>query len=178
MTRWPVRQVAYAVPDPVAAALAHSAIYGSGPFFRADNIPVRDFIHRGKPGRFDHSIAIGQWGELMIEFFVQHNPDPSHVHDMFPADGSAPGLHHTAIIPGDFDDAIRAFEADGFEIASRFVVGEEAGFEVVMVDTRPLNGHMTEIYPDCEAVAGAYAMCRDAACANGDRTKVSRISFS
>ena len=57
-------------------------------------------------------------------------------------------------------------------------MGEEAGFEVVMIDTRSLNGHMTELYPDCEAVRGAYAMCRDAAACDFDRTVIRTIEFS
>lgn len=178
MNRWPIRQVAYAVADPVAAALAHSALYGSGPFFRADHIPVRDFTYRGKPGIFDHSVTVGQWGELMIEFFVQHSPGPSHVDDIVPAGSTTPTLHHIALIPEDFDGAIAAFVAGGFEIASRFVVGKEACFDVVMIDTRRINGHMTELYPDCDAVRGAYAMCKDAAALDFDRTLIKTIEFT
>jgi hypothetical protein len=178
MTRWPIRQVAYAVPDPVAAALAHSAIYGSGPFYRADNIPVRDFTYRGQPGTFEHSITIGQWGDLMIEFFVQHNPGPSHVTDMIPVGSLAPAFHHTALIPEDFEGAIAHFVSNGFEVASRFIVGKETSFGVVMIDTRRLNGHMTELYPDCEAVRGAYAMCRDAAASDFDPAVIRAVEFT
>lgn len=178
MNDWPIRQVAYAVPDPVEAARRHSAIYGSGPFFRADHVPVREYRYRGEPGEFDHSITIGQWGDLMIEFFVQHNEGASHVRDLFPErSDSQGGFHHVAIIPTESEAAIARFTEMGFEVASSFVVGNENGFEVAMIDTRAMNGHMIEIYADCEPVRAAYALCREAAASGADRSVIQSIDF-
>jgi hypothetical protein len=83
MRRDPVRQVAYFVPDMRAAARAHSALYGSGPYFVADNIPLTLCRYRGQPGKLDHSSAYGQWGEVMIEFVQQNNPEPSVFFDRY-----------------------------------------------------------------------------------------------
>jgi hypothetical protein len=171
-----IRQVAYAVPDPAAAALRHSAAYGSGPFYSAEHVPVSGYRYRGSPGEFDHSTVIGQWGELMVEFFVQHNPGLSHVHDLF-AFGGPGGLHHVAIMPPDLDAAVSEFVEQGFEVAATFRVGDVGGFDVAMVDTRPLNGHITEIYADCEPVRAAYQLVRDAAASSDDRGIIRPISF-
>ncbi|MES2493658.1 MAG: VOC family protein [Pseudomonadota bacterium] len=174
--RYPIRQVAYAVPDPAAAALRHAACHGSGPFYLAEHVPVSNYQHRGRPGEFDHSTAIGQWGDLMVEFFVQHNPGPSHVHELF-AFGGAGGFHHVAIIPPDLDAAVGEFVQLGFEVAASFWVGGANGFDVAMVDTRPLNGHITEIYADCAPIRAAYDLVRDAAATNDDRMTIRPIGF-
>ena len=57
--KYPVRQVAYYVPDVREAAKAHSANFGSGPFFVAEHIPISLCRYRGKPGVFDHTSAYG-----------------------------------------------------------------------------------------------------------------------
>jgi hypothetical protein len=65
----------------------------------------------------------------------------------------------------------------GFEVAATFRVGDVGGFDVAMVDTRPLNGHITEIYADCEPVRAAYQLVRDAAASSADRGIIRPISF-
>lgn len=172
--KYPIRQVAYAVPDPAKSAVAHSKLYGSGPFFRADHVPIVNYVHRGKPGTFDHTTVFGQWGDVQIEFFVQHNPDPSHNHDLYPFACDKPVFHHVAVIPDDLDEAVNDFAAHGFEIASRFGV---TGNEVVFIDTMALNGHMTELYTNNEVIRAAYLMAREAAAVAEDRTKITTISF-
>lgn len=157
--KYPVRQIAYYTSDIEGAARAHNALYGSGPFFLSEHVPVHDFIHRGAEGRHDHSTAFGQWGDVMVEFFTQHDDAPSHVRDMFPASSELGGLHHMAIIPDDPVMAVKDFEQQGMVVASHFHVA--GGLYVTMVDTRPLLGHMTEIYGG-EAIANFYAMTRDA----------------
>src|SRR3546814_7299027 len=41
-------------------------------------------MHRGVPRGFDHSCAIGQWGDLQIELMHQHCDSPSHLRDLSP----------------------------------------------------------------------------------------------
>lgn len=156
----PVRQIAYCTPDIVGAARAHHAIFGSGPFFLAEHVPVHDFIYRGKPGHHDHSTLYGQWGNVMVEFFTQHDDAPSHALDMFPYGSGLSGLHHVAIIPDDPAAAVRKFEARGMPVASHFHVA--GGLYCTMVDTRAAVGYMTEVYGG-DVVVGLYDMARDAA---------------
>ncbi len=177
LLRHPIRQIAYAVPDPVEAALSHAAAYGSGPFFHARHVPVRDFVYRGSPGTFDHSTVFGQWGDVMVEFFIQHNDAPSHGHDMFPFGSGQIGMHHVALIVPDMRRAVAEFEEAGFEVASTFHVGGDSGFDVAMIDTRPANGHMIELYGDVAPVQAAYALAQDAAASDQERTRITEISF-
>ena len=175
--RYPIMQVAYAVPDPAEAAIRHSKLHGSGPFFRADHVPVIDFVHRGKPQEFDHTTVFGQWGDVMIEFFVQHNPDPSHNHDLYPFGCEKPVFHHIAMIPDDLEAAIGEFSAQGFEVASRFHVGGDMGCDVAFIDTRTMSGHMTEMYTNNEMIRASYTMAREAAASAQDRSLITTIRF-
>lgn len=89
----PIRQIAYFVPDVRVAAARHAALFGSGPYFVAEHIPLRKALYRGREGRLDHSSAYGQWGELMVEFVQQNNPGPSAFHDMYPEGSGRGGIH-------------------------------------------------------------------------------------
>jgi hypothetical protein len=173
----PIRQIAYAVTDLHAAAKAHAAINGSGPFFFAEHIPVHNAFYRGKPTEIDHSIIFGQWGEIMVEFFIQHNSAPSHVHDMFPFGSGLSGMHHVAHIVEDLPAAIADFKAAGFEVASSFTVGTSDGYDVVMIDTRAANGHMVELYPAVPPLLAAYQLSYDAAANPEGRELITKISF-
>ena len=156
----PIRQIAYCVPDPRAAAETHSRMYGSGPFFLAEHVPVENFRYRGNPGNFDHTTCFGQWGEIMLEFFQQHNNEPSQGHDMFPFGSGKSGIHHVALIVHHLEKSVLAFRSLNFEVASRFRMKDS--FEVVFVDTRSLYGHMVELYSGKE-VSDIYDMVKNAA---------------
>jgi catechol 2,3-dioxygenase-like lactoylglutathione lyase family enzyme len=156
MRRDPVRQVAYFVPDMRAAARAHSALYGSGPYFVADNIPLTLCRYRGQPGKLDHSSAYGQWGEVMIEFVQQNNPEPSVFFDMYPKGGT--GIHHVALIVDDIHAAMRHFTAQGFEEGLYAEVMPGAGF--AMMDTVKAYGHFTELYEPSPPLLGVYDLVK------------------
>ena len=49
LTEHSVRQVAYFVPDVVAAARRHASLFGSGPYYVAEHIPLTLCEHRGRP---------------------------------------------------------------------------------------------------------------------------------
>jgi hypothetical protein len=149
---YPVRQIAFAVKDVRAAALAHHQLYGSGPYFVADHIPVRKAIHRGQEVIFDHSSAYGQWGEVMVEFMCHHNDAPSPVRDMYPTGGD--GFHHVAIIVDNLTDARAHFTSQGFEEA--FYAEMNDGFQFVMMDARAQYGHFIELYEGVPSLTGFY----------------------
>lgn len=158
----PIRQIAYSVQDVKAAAEEHARLYGSGPFFFAEHVPVSDYKYRGQPGEWDHTTIVGQWGEVMVEFFQQHNPGPSHVHDMYPYGSNQSGIHHVALIVNDLEESIQHFLAQGFELASHFRLSS-AGFDVAMIDTRRISGHMVELYMGVEPILALYEMTKQAA---------------
>ena len=120
----PVRQVAYFCADAREAALAHHRMFGSGPYFVADNIPLAASVHRGVERHFDHTSAYGQWGDVMIEFVHQNNSGPSAMHDMYPEGSGRFGIHHLAVWVDDVDAAAARLAAEGFPTAQRSVMAD------------------------------------------------------
>lgn len=157
----PVHQVAYFVPDIEAAARAHSAIFGSGPFFTFYHVPLSSSVHRGVERPFDHSSAYGQWGDVMLEFVTQHGDEPSTIHDLYPAGKGRYGLHHSAVFVDNLDAGIALFEGRGMPLSqlSQTITGTRFAF----VDATKLLGHMIELYEPAGAIEQFYAMVAEAA---------------
>lgn len=166
MLKHPIVQIAYFVPNLAEAAKAHAALYGSGPFFFIEHVPVSSFVHRGKPQPFDHSVVFGQWGEIMIEFFCQHNDAPSYCHDSFPTGSNTHGMQHVATFVDDLQQTIATYARLGCEVASTVTL--TGGLQIAMIDTRRLNGHMVELYEKNEYVLKLYQMTREIAGSGGD----------
>lgn len=157
----PIRQVAYFVADVRAAAMRHHALFGSGPYYVADNIPLRLCRYRRREAVLDHSSAYGQWGEVMIEFVQQNNSGRSAFHDVYPEGSGREGLHHVALFSDDLEADIVRYGADGHDLA---LYAEMAtGFPFAMIDTVAAYGHMIELYPPEPSLAGFYAQVADAA---------------
>lgn len=161
MNGLPVRQLAYKVNDLEVAAAAHHRAFGSGPFFVLRHVALASSQHRGVERAFDHSSAYGQWGSVMVELVVQHNPDPSALHDMFPHGSGAEGLHHAALFVDDLDAEIARFAAGGAPLAQLSVT--QTGTAFAFVDTRASLGHMLELYEPTAQLAGFYDFVADAA---------------
>lgn len=155
----PIVQVAYHVPDIEAAVPVFAARFGWGPFFVMHHIGIEWCQYRGQPGVFDHSSAYGQAGAVMVELVQQNNDAPSALRDMYRADQS--GIHHQATFAEDMDAELARYEAMGFPTAMRALT--TAGVEFAFVDTRPLLGHMTELYPPVRRLTRFYDMVREAA---------------
>ncbi|MFO6446413.1 VOC family protein [Erythrobacter sp. NE805] len=150
----PVRQLAYKVETLEAAALAHHRAFGSGPFFVLRHVALASSRHRGVERPFDHSSAYGQWGSVMVELVVQHNPDPSALHDMFPHGSGSEGLHHAALFVDDLEAAIARFAAEGAPLAQLSVT--QTGTAFAFVDARASLGHMLELYEPTPQLTGFY----------------------
>ena len=156
-----VRQLAYAVADVDAAALAHHRKFGSGPFFVLRHVALASSIHRGVERPFDHSSAYGQWGAVMVELVQQHNPDPSAVHDMYPPGSGREGLHHAALFVDDLDSAIARFETQSMPLAQLSVTTSGTAF--AFVDAREQMGHMLELYEPTPQLVRFYDFVAEAA---------------
>jgi hypothetical protein len=150
----PVRQLAYKVNDLEAAAAAHHRRFGSGPFFVLRHVALASSVHRGTARPFDHSSAYGQWGSVMVELVVQHNPDDSALHEMFPWGSGREGLHHAALFVDDLHAAIAQFEGEGAPLAQLSVTAGGTAF--AFVDTRESLGHMLELYEPAPQLTGFY----------------------
>lgn len=153
-----IAQIAYHAPDIAEAAARHSALFGSGPFFVIEHVPIRTCSYRGSPAAFDHSTAVGQWGDVMVEFLTVHSAPPNLVTDIS-SDPRAPGLHHLAFIVADPAAAVKAADERGLDLAMHAVA--ENGIEVFFVDTSRLYGHFVELYAPSAAVTALYDFVRD-----------------
>ncbi|WP_296678841.1 VOC family protein [Novosphingobium sp.] len=169
----PPRQVAYFVPDIAAAARAHHDAFGSGPFFLIEHIALSRSEHRGMPRTLDHSSAYGQWGDVMVEFVQQHNPDRSAYHDMFPHGGGGQGLHHIALFVDNLAAAVERHAAAGRPLAQWCET--QSGTAFAFVDARAQLGHMIELYEPSDQLTGFYAMIEAAAQGWDRRDPVRRI---
>jgi hypothetical protein len=157
----PIRQIAYFVADVKAAARAHHAQFGSGPYFVAEHIPLKTSLHRGASAPVDHSSAYGQWGDLMIEFVQQNNSGPSAFHDMYPQGSGRYGMHHVAVFTDKLSADIKRFNADGHETALYAEMMD--GFAFAMMDCVATLGHMVELYAPVPKLTGFYAFVKKAA---------------
>lgn len=154
MSALPVRQLAYKVNNLEAAIKVHHRQFGSGPFFVARHIALETSQYRGSEMPFDHSSAYGQWGSVMIELVVQHNPDASVLHDMFPFGSGKEGLHHAALFVDDLEADIARFSADGAPLAQLSVTASGTAF--AFIDAREDLGHMLELYEPTPLLTGFY----------------------
>lgn len=157
-TKHPVRQIAYFVEDVKQAARMHHRMFGSGPFIVVEDIQLSTCLHRGQPGRLDHTSAYGQWGDIMLEFCQQNNPEPSVFHDH---PGGLGAMHHVAIMVDDLRAAITWYEQDGYAIALYAETVE--GQAYAMVDCVQSLGHFVELYEPSEQLIGFYSLVRSAA---------------
>lgn len=158
----PVRspvQLAYHVPDAERAAVEFARQFGWGPFFLMEHIPLASCLYRGTPGRFDHTSAYGQAGEVMVELIQGHGDSPNVLNEAFPPE--ATGLHHVAMFEENLAEALAGWEARGFVVAMRATT--TTGVEFAMVDTRATLGHYLELYPPVRALQKFYAYVRRAA---------------
>jgi catechol 2,3-dioxygenase-like lactoylglutathione lyase family enzyme len=154
-----IRQIAYFVPDIAAAAERHHALFGSGPYYVAEHIPLRRCEHRGRPAELDHSSAYGQWGKIMIEFAQQNNSGPSVFRDLYPE--GRQGMHHVALTVDDLSSALRQYADEGMETA---LYAELAtGQAYAMVDAVMAYGHFIELYEPNEVVTYVYDLVRSSA---------------
>lgn len=156
-----VRQLAYKVNDLEAAAAAHHRYFGSGPFFVLRHVALASSVHRGVERPFDHSSAYGQWGGVMVELVVQHNPEDSALHEMFPHGSGAEGLHHAALFVDDLEAAITRFASEGAPLAQLSVT--QTGTAFAFIDTRASLGHMLELYEPTAQLTGFYDFVAQAA---------------
>jgi hypothetical protein len=162
----PVRQIAYFTCDVRAAALRHRRLFGSGPYFVIEHIPLRVSRHRGVDRPLDHTSAYGQWGPVMVEFVQQNNSGPSCFHDMYPEGSGRAGAHHVALWVDDIQAEIARYAVEGLEAALYAELND--GFAFAMIDTSATLGHMVELYEPAASLTSFYAQVAGAASSSED----------
>ncbi|WP_084399218.1 VOC family protein [Henriciella aquimarina] len=157
----PIRQIAYVVDDIEAAARRHHDLFGSGPFFVAEDITV-PVTHRGKEIEFSHKAAFGQCGQTQIELMKPLTSGPSIIHDLYPDGSGKGGIHHMAIIVDDIDATISKADAEGFPAVLRAYMAE-MDMKTAFLDSVTTYGHFIELYETCPSILDFYDMIEKAA---------------
>jgi hypothetical protein len=139
----PTVQIAYVVPDAREAARRHSAIFGSGPYFYTDFIPLRFARWNGDETVFNHGGAFGQWGDIMVEFM-----EPRELHDLnvlgLDSRPISPVLHHQAFFVDKPAEMAAELGQQGYKLGLHVML--ESNIEAFMVDARRDCGHFIELF--------------------------------
>jgi catechol 2,3-dioxygenase-like lactoylglutathione lyase family enzyme len=163
MQRHRTIQNAYYVRDIDAAIRRWHALWGLGPFFVRRHIDLPDVRYRGKPATLDITAAYVQAGPIMVELVTQHDDAPSAFREMFRADEE--GFHHVAVLPDNYDELLALYAAQGFSVVTELRTASGRG--AAYVDTRPMLGHMVEVYWPSDGLLRLYRDV-EAAAANWD----------
>lgn len=155
-------QMAYLVPNLEEGCAALNRAYGWGPFLGGTEGVLADHTYRGQPADPIRIRGVFvQTGEINVEVIEVVSDTPSAFHEMLRADGQ-PVLHHCATFAADYEGVRDHLVAQGYPVMSEFGF---AGRRICYVDTRPLLGFMTEVYPELPIIRAMYAEAREAASA-------------
>ncbi|NYE35817.1 hypothetical protein F4692_000921 [Nocardioides cavernae] len=153
-----VVQVAYATTDVRAAAREWHERYGAGPFFVRDHVPMSHVTVDGEEAVFDHSCALGQWGNVMVELVHHHDLAPPALEEDMRRNGT--GIHHVACFVDDLEQARDQLVAAGARVVMD-AQSQEVRF--IFLDPGPDHGHLVEIYEETPYMSRLYGKVRDAA---------------
>lgn len=150
-------QVAFHVENLREAAQHWADTFGAGPFFVHDEIPVSDVKGPdGQPAQYDHGVAVGQWGPVMVELVQSYNFQPAAVSEVM----TRPGFNHIAYFSKDPEaEAKRLVEAGAPIIVSMDFGGNPVYFH----DGRATHGFVIEHYPYGSLVEMFYNKVAEAA---------------
>lgn len=156
-----IQQLCYTVNNLEEAAKQWAALFGAGPFFERLHRPVGELTYRGEKVTLDHSHALGQWGPIQIELWLQHCDSPAGLKEMSVIKEGFGQQQHICYTAGDFDKEMARMESFGFSAIWQCTA--QSGMRVAMIDTREITGAMTEIYEENEQVKNLYARVAKAA---------------
>lgn len=156
-------QNCYVVPDLDEACRRFNAAYGIGPFLGGGEILLEEHVYRGNPAPPVRLRGVFvQSGDLNIELVQILSDGPSAFREMFPPGATAIGLHHAAMFCDSYEGVRDGLVAAGFPLVSEFrIKAMDAMF--CYIDTRALNGHFLELYPEHDAIRAMYRQTVEAA---------------
>jgi hypothetical protein len=155
-------QMAFLVPNLEEGCAALNRAYGWGPFCGGSEGVLADHIYRGEPADPIRIRGVFvQTGDINVEVIEVVSAAPSAFHEMLREDGQ-PVLHHCATFAADYEGVRDHLVAQGYPVVSEFGF---AGHRICYVDTRPLLGYMTEVYPELPLIRALYTEAREAAAA-------------
>ena len=139
LNKYAINQLGYVVNDLEKAALAHSKLFGSGPFVHFTPPAPERTLFRGEEVKNTMEVAYGMYGDLQIELIKPTSSDPTPY-----TVPERKGFNHFSVWVDDFDAAVEDFEEAGFEVA--MLMESSGGLKVAYVDCLDVWGHYVEIH--------------------------------
>lgn len=135
-----VFQIGYVVPDLHAAIRFFKDTLGVRDFMVWENLMLDDQTYNGAPGDYVQSIAFGYLGDLQVELIQPLSGESTY--SAYLRQNPRGGVQHVGILVDDFDAAVAAMTARGFEAVQSGCHGET---KLVYFDTGEASGTLTEI---------------------------------
>jgi glyoxalase/bleomycin resistance protein/dioxygenase superfamily protein len=155
-----VVQIAFAVEDVESAVRSFHEATGAGPFLRHPHVEIAklDFYDGSRvvPASMDHSIALGQWGEVMVELVRHHAITPAPAAAALTGRGR--GLHHVARMADCLD-----FECDRLREAGSTLLLRGSTGDVDFAFLEMAAGGLLEVYQRDTPILHLYRRVREAA---------------
>ena len=150
-------QVAFVVDDLTTAAMQWSKMFGAGPFFVHETVPVSE-VHAGdgSSGVFEFGAAFGQWGSVMVELIKIDRVEPDSAASLM----WRPGFNHVAYFASDPDAERARLERSGAPVLLKVSIG---GVPLHFHNALATTGCIIEHYPFIEAYEYIYRQVQSAA---------------
>ncbi|HEY7991916.1 MAG TPA: VOC family protein [Stellaceae bacterium] len=149
-----VIQMAYVVPDLRKAMADWTDRLKLGPWFLFNPFKPLTQRYRGQPTELSVSIGMAFSGHMQFELIQQNNDAPSVYLEGIKKHGY--GFHHWGVSAPDFDKALAAQKAKGYELA--YYAEPDQGIRVAYMDcTNDLPGFI-ELIETGPAVEGLFTM--------------------
>jgi hypothetical protein len=153
----PIQHLCYIVDDIPTAVDQWAQTFGAGPFFwLGQHIQFDETVFRGEACTFDHSSAIGQWGDVMVELSTLHDLAPAEFEPLFAGSG---GVAHISYIVDDAATESARLEAAGMPA---FLHARQGPIAITFHEC-PSLGHAIEIHQHGAVIDGMFAVVRQAA---------------
>lgn len=160
-------QIAWVVPDLIAACRKWAEVYGVGPFHvlpkRASTVK-----YRGQETQLEMQLAITQMGPVQLELIEQTSDTSSVYRDIFPA--GTGGLHHLCTFTQDFAATKAHYETLGYACIAEITGPMNVGY----FDTFKDFGFITEVVEHNDGFRDVLKS-NAVTCANWDGTDPIRI---
>ena len=108
----PMMQMAFVVNDFDEPINFWTKKMNIGPFFKLENLNVKEVYYMDKPTELDFSVAIAYTGNMQIELVNQHCDTPSIYNEY--VNNEKGSLHHLCTLTNDIENDISILESQGY----------------------------------------------------------------
>jgi hypothetical protein len=139
-----VVQTSFVVKNVYESAQGFLDLYGIGPWFVFEHLPMKELKYKGSLASTDFTLAVAFSGTLMIELVQQNDDTPSAYKDL--VDKRGYGFHHFAVQSHDYESDLARYRKLGFIVANEGTSPDaHGGGRAAYVDTTTRLPGMTEV---------------------------------